>query len=35
MRPLLDEDIRDRLGSADWIEMIAAGCLQLLREVAK
>ena len=31
--PLLDEDIAERLAAPQWIDYMAAGCLQLLREV--
>lgn len=37
-RPLkqyLDEDITEKLTSATWIDYIAAGCLQILRELDK
>lgn len=30
---LLDEDIRDRLTVPTWLDYMAAGCLQLLREI--
>jgi len=31
----LDEDIKNKLTSATWIDYIAAGCLQILRELDK
>lgn len=31
----LDKDITDRLTSAMWIDYVAAGCLQILRELNK
>lgn len=31
--PLLDQDIKDRLTAPTWVEYIAAGCLQILREL--
>ena len=30
---MLDDDIRERLAAPQWIDIMAAGCLQLLREV--
>lgn len=30
---LLDNDIKERLAAPQWIDVMAAGCLQLLREV--
>lgn len=30
--PYLDQDIKDRLVAPTWIETVAAGCLQMLRE---
>lgn len=35
LRQFLDEDILDRLTSATWVDYIAAGCLQILRELNK
>ena len=33
IRIYLDDDIEDRLNPESWVELMGAGCLQLLREV--
>ena len=35
MKQFLDQDILDRLETPSWMEYIAAGCLQILRELKK